>query len=421
MTNIKLFTNKNLFYYYNLLMNNTIKKLKLNKCLFDEFVKENKNKLFNMPDHSIDQVRKETYINLHNNLFVQSVVRELVNNIKYVDIKEYSEKVKEICDAYNEVKKDNIYILLFVYDFINQNTHTKSNFYSTIITSLYLNYDYVININMKDYIKNKQLFMELINDIATLKNIEKTKIYFFICDDCVYSGEQIGTLYNYFLLFFDTYQERDTHCKFIIPYILNLETRNIIIDVCKPLCQMYETIINRNSNEIKMTADIIKVCNIKYEQEYTKYVKYCQENNLQKYDNDTVFDRFGKNYLIYFNFKFADYMSINQMIISGKIIRLLKTDVNPQNNKYYHFINDENISKTINWKNTYYYPFIKNCIEAPINWDKFYYISEICPYKLYKDIKYTYLGINLNLMDDSLNLFDKIYGIKYKYIRPLNL
>jgi len=347
--------------------------------LIKEFVDENYQKLITFPDYSIDEKRKEEYIMKHLDEDLQYIIRKLVNKIKYVSIEEFNYKIKEICDIYNLLKNTNdSYIIIIppqIVSGLDVNIFRKSNFYVTLLTTKYLNYDHILDLSKI----NENEFIDKINKLT---NITDKKIHLFIADDCSYSGLQIKNFINKFS---STYDLSNFKLCIIIPFFLNEEIFKELIDKYKIPKEIIDC-IHKNNLDVVNIYDLYESEDIKQRLQILSE-KYEISKNIIK--SPQYF--FGDNYLLYFNFRTADFLSANQIILAGKLIDKLG-----KINKSNTIFNNDDES---------YYPFIKNC-----NNIKFWRFSEYpeCPYKLYDKIEYTFKGNKINLHTLDTNLIEKL-------------
>ena len=360
--------------------------------LIKEFVEENRDNLFNFPDYSIDEKRKIEYIEKHKDSTTKFIISKLVNNIRYISSEEFNEKIKELCDIYNKLKKENdVYILIIPPQILGgggfggalNTIFRKSNFYVTLLSSLYLKYDYIIDISKQED-KDSFRYRDLINKLKKLNLIEDDEliatknIQLFYADDCSYSGTQIRGFLDEMKVKY--YYRKPFQVKLIVPYFLNEDLLNDINVRLKIQIDIIE-VIKRNNKGIFNTKQIL---------ENSDEIKCYLTDLYNKYLVEGLYS-FGRpnTYLIYFNHKFADAFSINQVIIPGKIIKNLgETDLT---NTITNNINED------------YYPFIKNC-------DKSLKLPN-CPLKLYDSINYSFKGQKLNLKDIDNSLINVLIQI----------
>jgi hypothetical protein len=125
--------------------------------LIKDFIDENQSKLLTFEDYSIDKKRQIEYIEKHKHHLTQFIIRQLLNNLKYISSDEFIQKIKELCDVYNKLKKENDLFILIIPPHILggkggdfNNIFRKSNFYVTLLSSLYLKYDHIIDISKQE-------------------------------------------------------------------------------------------------------------------------------------------------------------------------------------------------------------------------------------------------------------------------------
>jgi hypothetical protein len=298
---------------------------------------------------------------------------ELIKNVKHISNAEFINQIRSLCNRYNQSKKsDDIYILLYTpfFDFTGAGKYSqKSNFYATNIAGNFLNYDYIF-----DMTDNKFHFLldYIIYSKIKALNLNKKNIYFYICDDCSYSGTQLEQLING-LNIFNIFDDIDLINKYIrlrliIPYILSNFDKYIYYST---LSEYFINNFNRkkfidglrtfnNSIYIKVKKNysdkIYKDGKIISKDEYQKYqmnqfllsilppntdlnklrnewfydyknillidiepIKdiLIKNNKSVKKSNDILKKSDSKNWLIYFDFKIGDRHSAERYIIKN--------------------------------------------------------------------------------------------------------
>lgn len=195
--------------------------------LFKKFINENKDISNQIDSYPIDPIKKQNFIDEYTDPNDKSIVTELVNSVKHISNTEFVFLIKELCDKYNEVKKENdVYILVYIPTMGSgsggQFYNRKSSFYVTNITASYLNHDYIIDMTAKDEMTTDyDCKHEIANNIKNLNITENKNIYLYFADDCSYSGQQINLIITKFM---DTVIEQydDDFRKYQTVYIIDL-------------------------------------------------------------------------------------------------------------------------------------------------------------------------------------------------------
>lgn len=341
--------------------------------LIKKFIDSNKDIHNQISSYPISETKKQYFINTFTDESEKKIITDLVNHVRHVSNEEFNNLIKELCDKYNEVKKENdVYILVYIPKMGSGSGgslyNTKSSFYVTNIAGQYLRYDYIIDITetkteMETYssslILKKDLILKKINDlkIETDKNI-----YLYFCDDCSYTGEQINKIKTDFMMpFEDSLLKMYTHfyCRFIIPFILNKKVFEEFLKISEITNLIKNFHINKRESKILLNNaintvniekseksklqknewdnalyDTLKLINldIKSDIEFSKIylidiepIKNILINNyvsdtldiLNKPENLSIKSskNYGERNLIYFDHKFADGSSINQYIV----------------------------------------------------------------------------------------------------------
>lgn len=247
--------------------------------IIKSFLQQNPNITDQIGDFPIDLEKAKKLSKIHS--------KEVIDTVRYVPKNEFKQLIQELCIRYNTVKeKDDIYILLYTPFFEGNgadNYKDKSNFYTTNIAGQYLMFDYIFDLT---YLTIQETICEII--LNKLEKIDRTnkKIYLYICDDCSYSGKQTHALIEQLGVskFIFTKNDHDPneiinpniYIRLIIPFIL---TR---LDDYLDLSQITDNIKKRFNKDIftpKHNDTNMKFSSMKYSP------KNIKEWDNEKFDN----------------------------------------------------------------------------------------------------------------------------------------
>jgi hypothetical protein len=374
--------------------------------LIREFSNENYYKMANFPDYSIDETRKNEYINKHTDEDTKYIIKKIVDNITYVSVSDFISNMLDLCLIYNQMKTENdIYIIIIPPQIVSggnkssgsvfNNIFRKSNFYATLLASNFLDINYIFDLSSIDYDMGSKtsILKTKLETLNLLPTQTDKNVHLFLADDCSYSGNQIE---KFMINMNDTFIEfNNPRIKkhLLIPYFLN----NQILNNIQKVYDLPDIIIDKiksNSSSIVNINDLFLEVDIQSKLKNLK-LKYPVEAERILTSPESYF---GTKYLLYFNFRYADGMSVNQKVMSGQIIKGL---------------GPVNLDNTVT--NNYgdeFYPFIKNC-DNKDNWaGNAIQSTPNCPDKLYDHIKYTFESKELNLHVSTRKLIDELKAIK---------
>jgi hypothetical protein len=391
--------------------------------LIKKFIDSNKDIHNQIGSYPISEAKKQNFINSFVDESEKTIITDLVNHVKHVSNDEFNNLIKELCDKYNEVKKENdVYILVYI-PHMGSSTgaltyYNKSSFYVTNIAGQYLQYDYIIDLTgnvINDDIKNL-----IFNKITDLQIEINKNIYLYFCDDCSYSGEQILKIKTSFMKSLEqSISEKQNlfYYRFIIPFILNKRVFNEFLKISEITNLIQNYFISRHDGKIILSDKIIEVNNKMFVKKKCTWNEWntafytalgdielniesnIEFRNIYLIDLNSIKDilvknnnyvsktadfnnnpKFGERNLIYFDHKFADNYSINQIVIP---------------------------------------PIIENCNYPRIN-------SEVCPPAGYRNIIYQLNGKNIKFNETKtflqlLQQYDNdTHSIKNKYLKYKN-
>jgi hypothetical protein len=344
--------------------------------LIRKFIHENSKITEQIISNPIDEIKKNNYIMSFQNEDERKIKQTICMDIKHVSSLDFEVLIKELCDAYNNSKqKDDIYILVYMPKPESGSGgfkyYTKSSFYVTTIAGTYLNYDYIIDLTVKEGdSKDPNDFSELIKKlINTIVKNEEKNIYLHFADDCSYSGEQIEKMITYLIPDILTNFDNNIflYYRFIIPFILNkrifneisidsdicdyikhidklslLNDFNIITEKYKSTIDNLESEIN-NESEINKNKKIILLYKKMAGEQKKMLIEKISEPNKGSYNNKSIelsskkhlymidmkpvlniinrnnsmIKKYNEQYLLYFDTKIADSRSIPTDIVKS--------------------------------------------------------------------------------------------------------
>jgi len=335
-----------------------------------EFVKQNEDLITLKNELKDYRLNYDNFLNKINNKDVKNTYKILFDATTYVTYDIFNSKIKTLCNMINNNKTLNdIYILVLPEDPIGF-VWEKSNLWVSLLSILNdLKIDAFLDLSnykktMGDENNIKYARELLFDKILIDKDLTNKKINFIICDDCVYSGNQIKNIFNTIINIINkAYKTHKTNIKYkiipLIPYILSDDTFKMInADIFNISTDMIE-FIDTTRKEIKTINTVLNNPDTNF---FTTHLinQYIDSNNYH-------------NNLIYFQFKSADNLSVPTWLYSGNLEIAKKHD------------------DTINVSETYV-SVKNNCPN----------IKDDCPTGLYKNLKYTYNGKPFyNLIEDN--------------------
>lgn len=278
-----------------------------------------KKDLFNEYFNTIDSKNKEiiNYLNIYKHIY---------NNVTYISNSDIIRRIDENIDEINTKYSD--YIPIILYNSNSAKNTAKSNFYFL----LYFIYRYTIKTNKII----KYILIDLINILVNsndelkindkFKDLNNKKLLFIICDDFIYSGEQIITnnFYNLYKLMkidnsdkfkIDIFKKKDKINKSIkidnnIKFYLNIIGystlfENIIMDSSiKDNIIIPDKIIKVNIFQINILKEYFdKKSKDKYEEKlYTEALMKISENKIITGIEEIFSILINYNKLLYVNY-----------------------------------------------------------------------------------------------------------------------
>lgn len=292
---------------------------------------------------------------------IKPIVKKIIDNTMYVSFEEFNKQLElNVVEYYNKYKKFHIENKrpIFIYselgpDVPQGNFKTKNAYKSNNWC-----FNFVFN-KMTELAINDGICVQSIFKITDdNKRLNDDDIIIFT-DDCVYSGQPLGSLINTFAVYKDRYK-----FYMLIPYASEKGIENIIdnYERAKPRQKTGGVKRSRLTDERLLFSNYIEIPHISKKLSPDEIEKMCIFYTYKYFKDDT--------YLIYFNHKLAGFSAVPTVIYLGIV-------PNKKNLKIIHSTDFKGF--TADSSNLDIIPIISNCSKKNISID-----SPKCPYPPYK-------------------------------------
>lgn len=314
-------------------------------------------------DHSFDTQQIDKFIN-KSDLKVRNICKKIFDYTEHISFEIFLIRLNYCIDDLFDYINFKRPIFIFI-DISNDDYKLKSNYWIYTYFQKYVKYKF-----------SDKLEIIVINDINHEK-IKNNDIIIFL-DDCIYSGFQMGTTFKNL----NNHKNLNLLLALIVPYISYSGYINITHHA-KNIMKKCDLFISKYVSQINHILNILT-------QEECNLINYFYSNDINP---DYNFFDFENSYLIFFDHKIADLVSINNIFYFGVV-------PNKKNKKYinniYKEIENYRLKHNINCYDIVYYftnifnfnsklfdiiPIIKNCKNFNNNFDFMY---PVCPYPPYK-------------------------------------
>ena len=364
----------------------------IRKNIFKAIANENKSIFYmDMTDYSINPERVKTYLNFYKDDDTKTLIRTLLNNVKYVTLQEMKDQILVIIEAAHIKKSETDVFIIYDNVFDSIGGYKKSNFFFSLFVALHLDFDDVA-CNFDD-----------LKHFSSVKYKGKNIIVVY-CDDATYSGRQS------YLSLEKVKKETNLDCFLvIIPYHLNNSVVHNFLRGNPVTFQGSKNSRPKLKNYLSETID-----GNNDENAYKKYYKIVNEVSVVR--NKTVSDCVGE-YIegsisnafqpMYLQTRMPDRMSVSSLLLGSIILKCPNLNTEYINGmKHFMVLQDENQYNTIfKEMNRMFYPLINNCYEPKYNDE----LSNTCPTPFHHTIEYKFEGIKIELSIKDI-FYNEIYA-----------
>jgi hypothetical protein len=308
--------------------------------------------------HEIDTFALEKFYDAINIPTLKPIVKKIIDNTKYVSFEEFKQQLElNVVEYYNEYK--NFHKTgrpIFIYStkgkdvpggVLKSNIQYKSNDWC---------FNFVFN-KMTELAKKDKISVESIFDITNNNTRLMDDDIIIFTDDCVYSGQPIGSLINTYAVYKHKY-------KFyvLVPYASENGIENIIDNYnrAEPRQKTGGVKRSRSAEKRLFFSNYIEIPHIS---------NHLSEDEIESMHTIYAKEFFNKDtYLVYFNHKLAGNFAVPTLVYLGVV----------PNQKNHDILNsDEFEGFTTQSDKLEIIPIIKNCSHYK---DKISIKSPTCPY-----------------------------------------
>lgn len=327
-------------------------------------------------DYSIDQDKLQIFLSKYTEES-RPEMQNYINNILYVTLDKFIYRFTKLCDLYNSIKtSQDIYVIILLKpNSATSDIYKTSNVWTSFLSILVgFKYDYIF-----DYVFSESKtdpehnFMSYFKE--QFKNIRGKNIHLFSCDDCSYSGSQLKEVVKKLTEHTETlsnFNECNFYYSVIIPYVA--QGKNVKIYNSDDRERAYEEKQPvPDAIPLKITSHPKGGCVIDYMKQFNDEIK-----NASHISKSSMYG----NWLIYFQFKSADSVSVPVDLLNGKLM---------SDNNVFKLVDEKDKQKCVN--------FIKNCSVIVESEEKCIDAARGgCPFGWYKTIEYSYFCVNMTDM-----------------------